>query len=222
MKSRYIKVYWVLAVLPLVVTLVAMPLFPEKVPMHYNAAGEITRWGSKYEQLIFPVIILAMAFLVKWMIKLTVKEESDGSNMKALLMVGASTLMLFNGMNSIILYNGYLSKTDIGTSIDLSKATASLLGIVLIIIGNVLPKCKQNAIIGIRTPWTLKDKNVWYKTHRVGGPVMMIGGIISTVITGIFLEGIVAQLFVVGILIVVSLILTIYSYRVYCDQRIKS
>lgn len=46
---------------------------PTEVPMHYNAAGEIDRWGSKAELLILPVI----AWLLYGV--MTVVEQFPGS-----------------------------------------------------------------------------------------------------------------------------------------------
>lgn len=44
--------------------------------------------------------------------------------------------------------------------------------------GNYFPKCRQNYIIGIRTPWTLKDEENWHSTHRIAGKMWVMGGII--------------------------------------------
>jgi len=38
---------------------------PEEVPAHYNAAGEVNRWGSKWELLILPGIGLFMIILME-------------------------------------------------------------------------------------------------------------------------------------------------------------
>lgn len=48
------KIMWLLSLVPLIITAAALQFLPESVPMHYNMAGQIDRWGSKYENLIFP------------------------------------------------------------------------------------------------------------------------------------------------------------------------
>lgn len=58
--------------------------FPDKIPGHYNAAGEINRMGSKYELLITPVIGWLMYLGVSaierfpqvWNTGVTVTEEN--------------------------------------------------------------------------------------------------------------------------------------------------
>ena len=53
-------IYFLLMFLPLLITVFALPFLPEKIPAHYNFAGEIDRWGSKFETLIFPAVTIAM------------------------------------------------------------------------------------------------------------------------------------------------------------------
>lgn len=36
------------------------PGLPDQIPGHYNAAGEVDRWGSKIEVLVVPIIMLVM------------------------------------------------------------------------------------------------------------------------------------------------------------------
>ncbi len=45
----------VLALIPVVIAVVVVPGLPESMPMRFDAAGEVTRWGSRYELLVPPV-----------------------------------------------------------------------------------------------------------------------------------------------------------------------
>ncbi|MEG0804314.1 MAG: DUF1648 domain-containing protein, partial [Pygmaiobacter sp.] len=61
MKKRYVELgYWLLALLPLVCTLVCLPSLPERVPMHWNAAGEIDGWGQRSAALLMPFMIIGL------------------------------------------------------------------------------------------------------------------------------------------------------------------
>ncbi|CAG9614055.1 Immunity protein SdpI [Bacillus rhizoplanae] len=53
-----------------------------------------------------------------------------------------------------------------------------IVGILFLVIGNYLPQCKPNFFVGIRTPWTLSNEEVWRKTHRFSGKVFIVLGII--------------------------------------------
>lgn len=57
MKTKKIILY-IFMYLPLAAVFIALPFLPDTIPAHYNFHGEITRWGSKYESLIFPVFTI--------------------------------------------------------------------------------------------------------------------------------------------------------------------
>jgi SdpI/YfhL protein family len=50
-----------------------------------------------------------------------------------------------------------------------SRAVVVLLGVVLIMIGNLLPRTRPNIAVGVRTTRTLTNAQVWQQVHRVGG-----------------------------------------------------
>lgn len=68
------KKMWIVTIIPLIVTLVVLRFMPDSVPMHYDVMGEIDRWGSKYENLIFPIIIIAMTFFGKYLFRILKKK----------------------------------------------------------------------------------------------------------------------------------------------------
>lgn len=59
----------------------------------------------------------------------------------------------------------------------LSYVPTSVLGLILIIVGNILPRLRPNGTMGIRTRWTLRDESVWMKTHRAGGYFLLVFGL---------------------------------------------
>ena len=65
--------------------------------------------------------------------------------------------------------------------IEVSKAVTFLVGILFICIGNVLPKIKDNFFVGIKTPWTISNPIIWNKTHRLGGFIFVICGLLISV-----------------------------------------
>ena len=63
---------------------------------------------------------------------------------------------------------------------------SSLVGILLVVAGNVLPRLRPNSALGIRTRWTLRDETVWMKTHRAGGYFLFVFGL--TLIAWTFID----------------------------------
>ena len=67
---------------------------------------------------------------------------------------------------------------------DVLADAAIAVGLLLIVVGNSLGKFSQNGVVGIRTPWTLADKEVWARTNRVGGWLVVLAGVVM-VATGL-------------------------------------
>ena len=84
--------------------------------------------------------------------------------------------------------------------------------------GIVLENAKRNWFIGIRTPWTLSNDNVWAKTHRLGGKLYKASGILSLV--GVILPNY-AIFFILVPIIIASIYLVVYSYVEY-NKQIKT
>ena len=87
------------------------------------------------------------------------------------------------------------------------------MGVLFFSIGIVIGKAKRNWFIGIRTPWTLSSEAVWDKTHRLGGKVFMVSGLVS--LLGFFFEGYVALLLILAPIMIGSIFLVVYSYFEY-------
>ncbi|MGB8959819.1 MAG: SdpI family protein [Candidatus Aminicenantales bacterium] len=66
----------------------------------------------------------------------------------------------------------------------------ALIGVTLIVIGNVWPRLRPNSAMGIRTRWALRDETVWMKTHRAGGYFLVVFGLILIAWTFIDFQGI--------------------------------
>ena len=92
----------------------------------------------------------------------------------------------------------------------------AIMGIFLIVIGNYLPKCRQNYTVGIKIPWTLHDEENWNHTHRMAGYLWILGGLLM--LANIFLKW--DWLFAV-VLAVAVLVPMIYSYLYYRKHGIS-
>ena len=78
--------------------------------------------------------------------------------------------------------------------------------------GVLLEKAQRNWFIGIRTPWTISNEEVWGKTHRLAGKLFKIAGIIA--LGGLILPDAAFYLVIFPILLF-SLYITVYSYWEY-------
>ena len=214
MKGRKI-VYFILMFLPLVATLVLLPLFPEQIPAHYGADGLVTRWGSKWELIILPAATLLMAGFFPLVAKLVRAAEPDGkNNEKVLLVSGCATLLLFNVMTGYFLYTAYHQLENLSEfPVDINRIVFVALGIVLIIVGNVMPKARMNSLCGLRTPWSMKNEVTWKKCQRFGGISFIVAGAAMAVVS-LLTHGWSCFAWAMGILLIVAVVDVIYTYRV--------
>ena len=152
MKKKMV-VFYSLMFLPLVVVLIALQFLPELIPAHYDMNNQVTRWGSKYETLIFPVITVLFGYFMLAMAKLSSKQEENGSNNKNVCIVtGIASLALFNAMTVYFLYADFNSIENLSSiALDLNQLVFGLLGVAMIILGNIMPKLRMNSVVGLRS-----------------------------------------------------------------------
>jgi len=207
--------FYILVLLPLLAVLAALPFLPDRIPAHYGVSGAVDRWGSKYEMLILPgLTILCGCFLLIGM-KLAAKQEKSGqNNAKVTLIIGISTLAVFNVITGFILYTSFQQVENLSAMAwDINQILFTVLGISMIVIGNIMPKLRKNAVLGLRTSWSMKNETTWKKSQRFGGISMMAAG--AGMVAVCFLtKGIACALWSLAILIAVSVADVYYTYRV--------
>ena len=87
-------------------------------------------------------------------------------------------------------------------------------GLLFMVIGNYLPKVKQNNTIGIRVIWTLQDEENWNATHRFSGKLWMASGILC-MLCGLFEESMAALVLYIVSIMAAAIISILYSYLFY-------
>lgn len=227
------KTMWTISIFSLVLTVIALQCMPDSVPLHYDLSGTIDRWGSKYENLLFPAIILL--FSLHWHL-LTAHYEKKAartsvekervealSNAKVLKITGALMAALFTVMQCFILYSAYMeARTDATRAyVDIGKSSCILIGVMLIILGNYMPKTRKNHIAGIRIRWSLYNDITWRKSNRFGGAAIMIAGLL-TIITTLFIKSDIAVIMLLLYILTATAITIIYSHKVYNAEFSKS
>lgn len=215
MKTRRL-ITWICCLIPLIITLCVLPLLPSEIPGHYDISGNVTRYGSKYETLLLPIVSLLMGLFWELMAKVALKDKEKGEqNVKVLFWGSIIMSLVFTVLTIWFLYLSY-SKADSlnGTQLDFLKILAVCLSICWVVLGNILPKCKHNHYIGIRTKWTMRSEVSWYKTHRFGGRLFMIGGFLSAIICLFFVDGSIGIWISICCLLVLIIPIIVYSYHV--------
>ena len=205
-----IRKYWKLLLitslvqlLPVLVGLILWDQLPAQIPTHWNAVGEVDGWSSKAFAIFgLPGIMLA----VQWLCALGTGADPKRANhpekvlQLVLWIIPVLSLVLFTITYAVAM----------GKEVRVELVMPVLFGLMFTIIGNYMPKCKQNYTIGIKIPWTLSSEENWNRTHRFAGRLWVVCGL-AIILTG-FLGG--AWLFLVAALLMV-LAPMIYSYILY-------
>lgn len=226
------KALWILATLPLAVTACIFQFLPDKIPAHYNFAGEIDRWGSKYESFLYPICIIAMAIFWECLCSYyrkkskSVEDEKQraeaANNAKVIGITAISTAVLFNILHYISLYKD-CTTTELSVAnveIDSIKITCILMGILFIFLGNVIPKTKLNGTIGLRCTYSMYNDVTWSKSNRFGGFALVIVGVL-TVITSLIFNGVISMILMMVYLIASIVVMIRYAKKVYEEEKSK-
>ena len=221
------KIMWLISFVSLVGTAIVLQFMPGSVPMHYDVVGNIDRWGSKYENLIFPIIILIMSlfwtlfigYFDKKAMKTSDEKESAGakSNAKVLGIVGLCMATMFTVMQGFILYGSYteaVSGAD-RQSVDIGKISCILMGMIFIILGNFMTKTRINGTLGVRVSWSMYNDNTWRKSNRFGAIAIMIAGVLTIMTAVIMKSSFGATMIALGYIILASIVTVVYAHKVY-------
>lgn len=172
MKNKTMWLSTALCMVPILFGVSIYDQLPEMVPTHFDLLGNPNGWSSRPMAVFgIPLLLAAMNLLCHW---LTGRDEKTRqASPKALLSVVywiIPVIGLF--LIPMSLFEG------MGIRMPIPFFSCTLIGVLFVIIGNYLPKCKPNRYMGIKLPWTFASEENWYKTHRFGGKVWVAAGFI--------------------------------------------
>lgn len=193
----------IIILLPILAGVIIWEQLPEQIPTHWNATGEVDGWSSKaFAVFGLPCIMLAF----QWLCVLGTSADPKKANHpeKILHLV----LWIIPVISVVLFALTYVAA--FGNEVRMELIMPLLVGLVLTITGNYLPKCKQNYTIGIKIPWTLNSEENWNKTHRFAGRLWVVCGL------GIMLTAFVGGFWLfLPIVLLMVLAPCIYSYLLH-------
>ena len=208
---------WTLAVtsviilLPMAVGLLLWDKLPEKIPYHWGVNGEVDGWASKTQAVfLMPSFMLAM----QWFCALMTGLDPKAKNVTASKMMGI-VLWIIPVLNLFLHVMVWLAA--FGREMNTAVIMPLFMGVLFVVLGNYLPKCRQSYTLGIKLPWTLNDEENWNATHRLAGKLWVAGGLLTMVCA--VLPGVWAFIVMMSILVVMCVIPTVYSYRYYKTHK---
>lgn len=184
---------------------------PDLVPKQWGVDGRINSYMGK--EWLFLLTSLPLILLVLFNIIPKVDPRNDNyqrhaSSYRVIVIVISLFLLLMSMMTLAF---------SLGMAINVQMTVTSGVGILFIILGNLMPRFRHNYTVGIRVPWTLASENVWRETHRVGGILFMLLGVIF-IISG-FLPGMAAMITALSGLVITLTISFVYPWKLYQKEK---
>jgi uncharacterized membrane protein len=186
---------------------------PDHVAAHFNARGEEDRTMAKGSfWMFYAVLNIALPAAMTFTRKLD-PRRSHYEKFRTYFVLIRWTLSLFlQGMFWMIILS------ELGYSVSISNFILGALGALWVVLGNRMGQVKSNYFIGIRTPWTLSDDEIWTRTHRLGGKLWFACGILMFVLAW-FVPASQAVFVLLAFAVVSGLIPYGYSYLLYARKK---
>lgn len=171
MRNRWIGL--IVAGIALAAAIWAYPQLPPRVATHWNFRGEADGYSGRFvAAFVFPLAILLLAGLAHVFPKIDPKGKNYPKFDDTYWLLINGVLIFAGVMHLALLGNA------IGAPVSIRRVMPVALGFLFIVVGNYLSRVQPNWFLGIRTPWTLSSDTVWRKTHRLGGRVFVIAGVL--------------------------------------------
>lgn len=205
-KIRFTKISKISVILSILIVIIFNLTFyskmPDMVPNHWNFDGEVDGYTTKFNGFILlPIALVLSGIFLNFMLD----NDPKNKNQKNM----AITIGKISMPGILLLIMVLQTVFGLGMEFDVNLVVNFLLGILFIAIGNYLPKAKRNYTVGIKLPWTLNSDENWNKTHRLGGILFILAGILF--IANIFISSEI----VVYIMIFTFILPAIYSFYLY-------
>ena len=190
---------------------------PDQVPIHWNARGQVNNYAGKaFGTLLMPAGNVGLAALLGLLALLDPKIKRSGPEARSNSFRVIKTLrLIITSFNACVAFA--LIAFALHYRFDMNRFIYICVGLLLVLVGNFMGKLRPNYFAGIRTPWTLESPTVWLKTHRLGGRMMVAGGICMT--AAAFLLPPRFYLFSILFLIVIFTVPAVYSYFCYRQEH---
>jgi len=143
-----------------------------RLPVHWGIDGQADGFMPREWALLLPAVALLIVGGLLLAIHRLMRPEQQEA---AAAMVGA-TFTALTGLFAAIAIGTVAIGT--GMAVSMPQIIAMALAVMLLVLGNAMPKSRPNAIAGLRIPTTLDNPANWQSTHQVTGWMAVAGGVV--------------------------------------------
>ena len=202
LNKRMLMLTSIVILLPMLIGFALWNQLPAQVPIHFDFRGTPDNYSSRlFAVVALPLFVLACHLLSLFATMHDPKKQNFSDKILNITVWICPVVSLYV---AVIVYSNAL-----GYPLNAARCGTILIGVLFTALGNYLPKCRQNYTVGIKLPWTLDDEDNWNHTHRFGGYVMSMVGLL-VLIAGLVGFNIPSVLIIA--LLVASLSPIVYSF----------
>lgn len=195
---------------PILFGLIVWDKLPEQMTTHWGMDGNADGWSSReFAVFALPLFMLAGHWICIFCTSKDPKNKEQNSKVFGRVLWICPVVSLILG--------GMIYAAALGKEFKMNTIMSLLIGLMFVVIGNYLPKCRQNHTIGIKVKWTLENEENWNATHRFGGKVWVASGIL--LMAGSFLPENIVFYFLLSCVIVSGILPVGYSFCYYRMQQ---
>lgn len=196
--------------LPMVFGLIFWNKLPATMPIHWGLDGTADGFGSKAVTVfVLPLVLLGLHWLCVLFTSLDKKNKDQSGKVMNMVLWITPVLSCF--------MSAFMYAVALGREFNIGMLTGGLIGLLFVILGNYMPKCKQNSTIGIKIKWTLSNEENWNATHRLAGKIWVVCGLLL-ILLGVLLPERSAVWGLLACILPAVAIPSIYSYTYYKKQ----
>jgi len=197
--------HWLLIAAMFVLAAATWGSAPDRIPVHWGIGGQVDRWGGKFEGLLaIPLLSLGIYVLMIVLPRFDPGRANYDAFAGPYATLRLGIIVVMAALYALIILWVRGVQVSIGVWVPL------IVGALFIVIGNLLGKVRPNWFVGIRTPWTLSSKLAWSRTHRVGGWLFILMGVLMMACAALRTEW--AVWVMLGVGVAGTLGLVVYSY----------
>ena len=194
----------------------AWPQLPAdaRVPIHFGVSGTPDGYADRtVGLLLLPAVAAGVLAILAVIPRLEPRRDHLERSMPAYTATAIAVMGLLAVVDVVAVRSALGSQVDVGIPISLG------VGILFLVIGNYLGKVRSNFLFGIRTPWTLTSELSWSRTHRLGGRLFALCGLLLIVVS-FLLPTAWRSAILIGSLLAIVVVPIVYSYGVWlADPR---
>lgn len=203
---------WLVMLVPLVFVLIKWNEFAEQVPTHWNIHGEVDKYSGKWALFLSPMISLGVYLLLLFVPRIDPRKKNFDLFRGTYWVIRVLVTALLSLLGVITALAALQVKMNVGLIVEVSTLCMFL------VMGNQFGRIRPNYFVGLRTPWTLNNEEVWMKTHRLAGRIWVGGSLVMLPV--MFLCPSPASSYIYfAYIAVLTIVPVVYSWKIYKEKQ---